>query len=288
MRIAAFAGEFVALAAWTGQSEEELRQDEDFQAADRQHWTAWEHDQVTATVHSWRGPDGRHRLYFDRCRADSYGPLAAAISGECYTQVDAADLDAVEELRSAGFAAVRLEHEYEVPVTLLDVPVPDGLQIITADRAQLQPLMLLDCAVRAGIPGSGGWQPDPAWFRAETYESPFFDPQTYRVALDRDEYVGLARIWRAEPASLDAGSIADAETTAGIRPLPRLGCVGVRRGYRRRGLARALIGAAFAPLRERRIPLVSAAVDESNEASNALFASLQATVVGGTFELHRP
>jgi len=96
MRIAAFAGEFVALAAWTGQSEEELRQDEDFQAADRQHWTAWEHDQVTATVHSWRGPDGRHRLYFDRCRADSYGPLAAAISGECYTQIDAADLDAVE------------------------------------------------------------------------------------------------------------------------------------------------------------------------------------------------
>jgi ribosomal protein S18 acetylase RimI-like enzyme len=130
--------------------------------------------------------------------------------------------------------------------------------------------MMLDCALRDDVPGADGWQPDPVWFREETYDSPFFDPLTYRVALDGDSYVGLARVW------------------LGPQPEPRLGMVGVLPAYRHRGLARALIAQAFGPLVERGEPVVIAEVDASNDASNALFAGLGAHVIGGTLELFRP
>lgn len=91
--------------------------------------------------------------------------------------------------------------------------------------------MLLDCAIRADIPGADGWQPDAAWFREETYDSPFFDPLTYRVALDGHDYVGLARIWKRTPSTA---------------AYCRLGCVGVLAGYRQRGLGRALIARTLA------------------------------------------
>lgn len=92
------------------------------------------------------------------------------------------------------------------------------------------------------------------------------------MALDGSAYVGLARVWRPLPGD----------------DLPRLGCVGVRRGYRRRGLARALIAAAFVSLVERGVRAVTTEVDETNVASNALFASLGAIRTGSSIELRRP
>lgn len=148
--------------------------------------------------------------------------------------------------------------------------MPSGIRIVTADRTELEPLMLLDCAIRADIPGSEGWQPDPTWFREETYDSPFFDPLTYRVALDGDRYVGLARVWLPVHDNLH-----------------RLGCVGVLAGYRRRGLAQALIAAAFAPLADRGVPEVSAEADATNVASHSLLTGFGAVVTGTTVELHR-
>lgn len=279
LRIARFGEEYAELAAWTGEPEADLRADEDYQDQGREHWLAWDGDRVTGVLHPWRAPDGRHRLYFGRCGADTYGPLAAAVDGECYATADAGDAAMIGALTAGGFTEHRREHIYRVPVRPLAAPVPDGLTIITAERTELEPLMLLDCAIRADIPGAEGWQPDPAWFRAETYDSPDFDPLTYRVALDGDGYVGLARVWRATSGPGGPG---------GALPLQRLGCVGVLPGYRRRGLARALIGAAFGPLLNRGVPAVSCEVDAANEPSNALFAGLGAVVTGGTVELRRP
>jgi len=271
IRVSRFAGEFAKLAEWTGESERDLRDDEDYHSPSREHWLAWDGEQLVGALHPWRSPDGRHRLYFDKCRTDSYGPLAAVVAGECYTHADITDAPVLAELSKAGFAEVRREHEYLVPVAPLNAHATEGLRLVTADKTELEPLMMLDCAIRADIPGSEGWEPDPVWFREETYDSPFYDPQTYLVALDGDDYIGLVRIWRALPG----------------RELERLGCVGVLAGYRRRGLARALIAAAFVPLVRRAVTHVSAEVDASNDASNALFAGLGAAVVGGTIELRR-
>jgi GNAT superfamily N-acetyltransferase len=271
IQIAAFAGEFKELAAFAGLPEQELREDEDYTAGDREHIVAWDGVRIVGAVHPWRAPDGRLRLYFDDNRPDSYGPLTGAIYGECFATVDMSEPDTLARLRSVGFADCRVEHEYRVPVTQLYAPVPEGLRIVTADQTELEPLMLLDSAIRADIPGSDGWQPDPADFREQTYDSPSFDPQTYRVALAGHDYVGLARVWRPLPGAA----------------LPRLGCVGVRRAYRRQGLARALIAAAFAPLLVRGIEAVTCEVDETNVSSNGLFAGLGAVRTGGMIELRR-
>jgi ribosomal protein S18 acetylase RimI-like enzyme len=270
VRIKGFAGEYAELAAWTGESEADLRAQEDYHEEEREHWIAWDGDRVVGALHPWHSPDGRHRLFFDRCRADAYEPLVATIAGDCYATVDATDAEAMTALTGAGFTESRRENEYDIPVTRIDAVAPPGISIITADRTELEPLMTLDCDIRADIPGSEGWQPDPVWFREETYDSPFFDPLTYRVALDGDRYVGLARVWL--PVG-DGGH--------------RLGCIGVLDGYRRRGLARALIAAAFGPLADRGVPSVGAEADATNVASHTLLTGLGGVVTGASVELHR-
>jgi ribosomal protein S18 acetylase RimI-like enzyme len=269
--VSRFADEFGALAAWTGEPEDQLRAEEDYHSAEREHWLAWAGGAVVGVLHPWRSPDGRLRLYYDKCRPDAYGPLAAAIDGECVATVNATDTAALAALTAAGFTELRRENEYEIPVSLVTAAVPAGIEIVTADQTELEPLMLLDCAIRADIPGSEGWQPDPAWFREETYDSPFFDPQTYRVALDDGAYVGLARVWKPLPG----------------RRYGRLGCVGVLAGYRRRGLGRALIAQAFAALAATGQAAVTAEADATNAASHALLTRFGARVTGGTIELHR-
>jgi GNAT superfamily N-acetyltransferase len=270
LRVTRFVSEYAELAAWTGETEEQLCAREALHEANRDLWLAWDGDRVVGAVHPWRRPDSRCVLYFDRCRADAYSPLAAVVAGECYTSVAASSRSAVAALASAGFVEHRREHTCEIPVRPIAAPVPSGLRIITADGTDLELLMTLDCALRADVPGSEGWQPDPVWFREETYDSPFFDPLTYRVALDGSDYVGLARIWN------------------GPRPLPRLGLVGVLAPYRRRGLARALIAQCFEPLVQRGAAVVQAEADASDVAAEALLAGLDATVVSTTIELRRP
>jgi RimJ/RimL family protein N-acetyltransferase len=270
VRVTPFTNEYADLGAWTGETEEEIRAQNDLHDEDRERWLAWDGDRVVGAVHPWRRPDSRYTLYFDRCRADAYAPLAAAAPGECFTLIDADNDDAIAALTGAGFAEHRREHTYEIRVRPIDAPVPHGLRIVTADATDLEPLMMLDCALREDVPGSEGWQPDAVWFREETYDSPFFDPMTYRVALDGDAYVGLARVWH------------------GPRPRPRLGLVGVLAPYRRRGLARALVAQAFAPMLERGPTVVEAEADSRDVAANSLLAGLGATLLRSTIELRRP
>lgn len=176
-RITKFAGEFAALAAWTGESEERLKADEDFHAEDRDHWLARDGDLVVGALCPWRGPDGRLRLYYDKCRPDAYAPLAGVIKAECYAMAGIDDQAMLAALGGAGFTENRRENDYEIPVSRTEVAVPPDIRVITAVATELEPLMMLDCEIRADIPGTEGWLPDPAWFREETYDSPFFDPQ---------------------------------------------------------------------------------------------------------------
>jgi hypothetical protein len=140
-----FAGEFSALAAWTGDSEEQLRAEEDYHAEDREHWLAWDGVQVVGALHPWRSPDGRLRLYYDRCRPDAYTPLAGVIAGQCYATVSIGDEAMLDALTGAGFIEDRQENEYSIPVARTDAAVPAGIRVVSADETELEPLMILDC-----------------------------------------------------------------------------------------------------------------------------------------------
>jgi RimJ/RimL family protein N-acetyltransferase len=239
-------------------------------------WHALDDDQVAGRAHLRRRPDGRAFVAADawlepvaRALLDA---VAADVPGGLHTLADERDADQLALLAAAGYVELRREDEYVIPVASALAatagPVPPGLAIVPADEKESDRLARLDERIRQDVPGSDGWVNDPAEFRDYTFDE-HFDPRLYLVAVVDGEYAGLVRVWR------------------GTR-VPRLGLLGVLRWHRRRGLARALLHAAFAPLAERGIELVSAEADATNGPSRTLLHSLGARRTGGTIELHRP
>jgi RimJ/RimL family protein N-acetyltransferase len=263
--------QYEALAAWTGEPVDDIRrQIEDDHEEQRDHWIAWRDGGVVGTVHPWPAPDRRLRLFFERTEPAAYGPLLEKIEGPCVTTVDEADREAVAALAGLGFEIVRREEQLEIPVRRTSYALPAGCRVISAADTGIRELMALDDALRDDVPGAEGWESNETWFREETYDSPFFDPETYLVAIGPDgSYTGLVRIWN------------------GPRPLPRLGLIGVLQDHRRRGLTRALISAALNVLHDRGATVVTAEADETNTASLALLTSFGAAKLGAEVELSR-
>lgn len=227
---------------------------------------------------AWRRPDGRQFLFFGQCRGDAYGPLAEevsrAVSDSLFVEVHEADSARLSVFSRCGFKPVRRESRYELPVEvavdrLARISPPGGVMLVCALDVDEDRLRRLDDRLRQDVPGTDGWEWRPGDFREETFESDAFDPDLYWVAVTGDdEYLGLVRVWN---------------NAAG----PHLGLVAVLPGYRRRGLARALLARALHTLHEREHRLVTADVDDTNVASRSLLAGLGARRVGGTLELAR-
>ena len=241
-------------------------------------WRALDGDLVAGEVSARLRPDNRWFLYFDTWRADACPPLADAVARDLgrdlHVTLEDAEYDALAACAQAGFAVHRRESYYRIPTDpvvtgLAGAVLPAGLDVLSAAAADITRLRLLDDALRQDVPGSGGWRWDAEEFRAETF-SPFFDPATYLVAVDRagGEYAGLVRIWRN-------------------RAGPRLGLIAMLAQYRGRGVARALLGQAFTVLAARGDTSVVGEVDDTNVASVSLLTGLGARRYGGNVELIR-
>ena len=214
----------------------------------------------------WTRPDGR--------RFVSGEPDGELPPGRVYAWADEDDKARVRELERLGFTVERRELFLELPTdpAAWSIPTaapPPGVSFVTADRVEEEQLRLLDDLLRQDVPGTDGWKWSPEGFREETYESAGFDPATYLVAFDeRGEEIGLARVWmRADQ--------------------PRLGLIGVRADWRRRGVARALLAAALTAVRERVAGDVHTGVDEANTASRELLFAFGGRTVGASLELVR-
>ncbi|WP_112248617.1 GNAT family N-acetyltransferase [Kribbella monticola] len=237
---------------------------------DQEGWIASRDGAAIGELHPWLAPDRKLRLFFGDTEPTAYEALIAKINGPCLTTVNEADRLAIDALVALGFTSVRREVQLEIPVTRTGFELPAGYRLISAADTGVRELMALDDALRSDVPGAEGWESDEASFREQTYDSPYFDPATYLVAVAPDgSYAGLVRVWN------------------GPRPLPRLGLIGVLRDHRRRGLARALVSAVLNVLADRGAVLVTAEADETNTASLTLLASFGATQVGAELELAR-
>ena len=214
----------------------------------------------------WIRPDGRCFVFGV--------PDGDLPEGRAYATAEGADRERIRRLKSFGFAETRREFVLRLPTdpnrwSVSDVAPPPGVELRPADQLDETRLRLLDDALRQDVPGTDGWRWDEQGFREETYQSPHFDPRTYLVAVDDDgEYVGLARVW--------------------MRPeQPRLGFVGVRAEWRRKGLARALTAAVLRVVHDRGLTEVRTDVDETNIASRALLARFGGQTVATSVELVR-
>jgi RimJ/RimL family protein N-acetyltransferase len=243
------------------------------------HWHALEDDVVVGRGHALHRPDGRVFVSVDTWRDDVFAAvaevMAADLAGPVFTMVAEDDVEHLGRWSALGFVDNRREDELVLPTDpavtgLAGVAVPPGYSLLAADRADENRLRHLDEELRRDVPGTSGWVWTPAGFHAETFDPRFFDPATYRVAVDdgTGAYAGLARIWR------------------GTRH-PRLGLIGVAAGHRRRGLARGLLAAVLGALHERGVAQVTAEADATNVASQTLLAALGARRTGGVIELVR-
>jgi GNAT superfamily N-acetyltransferase len=172
-----------------------------------------------------------------------------------------------------GFSDNRREDEYAIPTApeatgLGSAVLPAGFTLVGADQVDEDRLRRLDQALRQDVPGQDGWVNRTDDFHQAMFGHRWFNPATYLVAEHEGEHAGLVRIWD-------------------LPRRPRLALVGVRPAYRRRGLARAMLAAAFRPIHERGAAIVSTEADQADPAARALLAGLGATRTGGAIELVR-
>jgi len=180
-------------------------------------------------------------------------------------------------LTDAGFTVARRDAHvvFEIEQALLalgEASAPDGVSITSAAHIDEERLRLLDDELRQDVPGSSGWRSTPEEFREHTFADPAFDARTYLVAVDSgtDELVGLVRIWMNPEG-------------------PRLGMIAVKLGYRRRGIALALLEQALRAVHESGATDVTTEYDLTNAGSRALFERTGARTVRTVLELvHEP
>lgn len=242
-------------------------------------WRVLRGDQVSGSAYALCRPDRRWLVSVDTWDEDEFGPLVEAMADDLrrdlYTVVDEDDGEVVRWL-ALGFAIHRRELRYRMPVdparTGLDRAHTDlDVALLAADAVDEALLRRLDDALRADVAGAHGWRNEPEEFAQYTFGSKQFDPATYLVAVDdaATAFAGLVRVWN-------------------MPKVPRLGLIAVTRAYRRRGLARVLLGAALAALHERGVAYVDAEVDSANAAAIALLTSIGAVQTGTNLELRRP
>jgi ribosomal protein S18 acetylase RimI-like enzyme len=232
-----------------------------------------------ANAHAMCRPDGRWFVSIDAWDDAAWAPLTAAMAKDLncdlHTVVDANDATTLASWGRFGFEVARREIDYVIPVDpgvtgLVNSRLPGGIVLLAADAVDETELRLLDDTLRADVPGSDGWLSDPQEFREYSFDERHFDPATYLVALDDagPAFAGLVRIWVMPRRS-------------------RLGLIGVTPPYRRRGLARALLAAAFAALHDRGITHVGAEVDATNTASIRLLEQVGGRRTGASLVLIR-
>jgi mycothiol synthase len=156
-------------------------------------------------------------------------------------------------LERAGYRPVR--HSYEMVLrTLDDVPevaLPEGFEVRPVTRDQYRSIWEANAEAFRDHWGERT-QGEEDWRRFES-EPEYADPSLWQVAWDGDEIAGV--VINTIPAATNAGEE------------PRRGyvdSVSVRRRWRRRGLARALLARSLAAMRRAGLTSASLGVDTEN------------------------
>jgi mycothiol synthase len=158
---------------------------------------------------------------------------------------------AVPLFRALGYAYVRTFHEMRIDLgERADEPiVPDGIVIRTfePDRDAEAVHGALSEAFRDHW--GSGFEPFDVWKHGSIDDQADLDPTFWFLALDGDEVVGVACCRAMSTSSPDAANVDE---------------LGVRRAWRGRGIARALLLTAFAEARRRGIHAVELGVDSES------------------------
>jgi mycothiol synthase len=202
-------------------------------------------------------------------------------NGRRWFQAWAADTEEDWEslLTSEGYGAVR--HGFEMVRPHLNgipaLPLPEGLEVRPVKPEHIRPIWE---ACKEAFRDS--WQYSEEWFSENAYESwqkePSFQPELWQIAWDGDQVAGMVLNFIHHKENEEYGR--KRGYTEGI-------CV--RRPWRRRGLARALIARSFGVLKELGMEEAGLGVDTQNQnGALRLYESLGFRPVKRFSTYHKP
>lgn len=156
-------------------------------------------------------------------------------------------------LLERGYTAVRHEFVMVRPTLddLPDAPLPDGLEIRQVRPEHLPAIW--SAHVEAMRDGRGFTEPDDAKYQQFLTDPVTSDATLWRVAWDGDQVAGQVRSFINPEENRRRGTLRG-----------HTEFISVRRPWRRRGLARALIAASFPLLRARGMTEATLGVDTEN------------------------
>jgi ribosomal protein S18 acetylase RimI-like enzyme len=168
------------------------------------------------------------------------------------TWVTEADKGRIELLADEGYEPVRYFYELhrDLGDPLQDHPMPEGIEVHPVPPEDYR--KVFDAANEALLDHWGARQWTDEEFH-EFIESPTFEPGLWQIAYDGDEVAGNVINW-----------INKAENEEFDRKWGYTEIISVRRPYRGRGLAKALITRSMAVLRDRGIEYAVLGVDTDN------------------------
>jgi ribosomal protein S18 acetylase RimI-like enzyme len=181
-------------------------------------------------------------------------------------------------LTARGYEPVRWYYSMVRPHLddLPDSPLPEGLEIRDVRPEHLRPIY--DAAIEAFRDEWSFREPDPDGFQRFLDDPETADAALWRIAWDGDQVVGQVRSF-----------INAAENEQYGRRRGYTEHIAVRRPWRRRGVARALIAASFPLLRARGMTEAALGVDTQNPSGALhLYESCGFVPIGRTIEYQRP
>jgi mycothiol synthase len=166
--------------------------------------------------------------------------------------IDDGQAGAIALLEGDGYTVTRCTIEM-VRRDLDDIapqPLPEGLEIRGATPAEVPAIL---AAANEAFRDNPGHREQTDEDTANLLGNPNHDPSLWRVAWDGAEVAGVVQTW----------ILTTDNERLGVKRA-WLGSVSVRRPWRQRGIARALIAETFAALRERGITEAMLGVDAQN------------------------
>lgn len=242
-------------------------------------WTAHIDGQLVGSGDATPRSDGRLFISIDAWHRPVFDQLAHAmladLPGELATLVDDFDQDLLDAWQSAGLSARRRLRQFALstePRAGLAQARPAGVELLPLGGADPELLWRLERELRADA-GEAWTQIPFDLLRGSAGDTPP-SPGEYAVALAGGEYIGLAQ---ARPVMRSGRRTGRAW----------LGLVAVKREWRHRGVATALLQSALAELHAQGVHTASAEVTEPDDAAVGLLDRLGAQQLSSTVELVR-
>lgn len=191
--------------------------------------------------------------------------------------IDVASVNArlIAALERNGWRRERVDWRMEIDLVGTAVPAPDWPDGITVRSADLDAdARAIHRVVEEAFSDHYGFVPQSfeEWlhFRTRFFEA---EPDLWFLAMDGPEIAGVALCSSRRPAEPDVGWVSS---------------LGVRRGWRRRGLAQALLRHAFRELAARGVPRAGLGVDsQSLTGATALYGKVGMHVARESYEYER-